>query len=333
MARITQRGSGNFPGDSDSGLVLPMPSKLWTPGQTTAVAANYSRSYERAPEKAHALGGQFYPNWQEDAAHIGQVSGQGLGGGAAIMAHLSPSTEAETNRIMALQLVHGTDDKQIAHIAKSAEHAEIAKAAVGRRTGAQRSGDTAAVERENAIIQKHGALSAKSRSKAGLTGTPLSKQSSSAIMKAANVMRGEYEGDPLATLGSRKIRDFGHLIHDPTGYGRAPIDTHYHDAGLDRADIPYEAERGLSAAGRYESFQNAHAMARNEFGDISHGAFMGAIWYHHQMRKAIENPSSLRSRKAAETQLANYQSNPRLSHFMPTTHGLLPSLGKIPTGR
>lgn len=333
MASVTQRGGGG-----DSGLVLPMPHKLWTPGQTVAVANNYSQSYERAPESAHELGGKFYSNWNQDAEHIGSVSGQGLEGGAAIMAHLSPSTEAETNRIMAMQLVHGTSDQQIKHISTAAKHAAISKAAVGRRTGAKKRGDMAAYAEHDAVVQKHNALSAKARSRAGLTDTPLARQSSAAIMNAANVMQGNYTGSALDTLGSMKIRDFGHLITDPHGYGRAPIDTHYHDAGLGRVDIPYkpgagEADRGLSSIGRYEHFQNAHAMARGEFGDVSHGDFMGTVWYHHQMRKSIENPDSMASRRATETSLTNIRANPKLTHILPETHGLLPSLGKIPTGR
>lgn len=328
MARVTQRGS-----NPDPGLVLPMPAKLWTPGQTIAVANNLSTRYETAPEAAHMAGSQFYSNWNEDAQHIGRVTGQGTAGGAAIMAHLSPSTEAETNRLMAMQLVHGTDDKSLRHIAKSAKHAEVAKAAVGRRTAALQRGDLSAAAEHDEVVQQHTALSRASRSKAGLTGTPLSKQASGAIMKAADVARGRYTGDPLATLGSMKIRDFGSLINDPHGYTRAPIDTHYHDAALGRTDIPYTTSRGLSSVGRYENFQNAHSMARGEFGDVSTGNFMGTVWYHHQMQKAVDNPDSLKARKASETQLANYQGNSRLAHFMPATHGLLPSLGKIPTGR
>ena len=310
-----------------------MPAKLWTPGQTVGVAANYTRSFETAPSSAVKLGGQFYSHWNEDAQHIGQVTGQGTAGGAAIMAHLSPSTEAETNRLMAMQLVHGTSDEQLGHIARSAGHAAKAKSAVGRRTAAIKAGDMEAAAQHDIVAQKHTRLSGVSRERAGLAGTPLSRQTSANIMNATGVMRGEHGGDPLATLGSVKIRDFGGLIHDPEGYSRAPIDTHYHDAGLNRTDIPYETSRGLSSVGRYEHFQQAHSLARDEVPDVSHGSFMGAIWYHHQMRKAVENPGSLKSRKATETGLANYQSNSRLAHFMPAALGLRPSLGKIPTGR
>ena len=106
---------------------------------------------------------------------------------------------------------------------------------------------------------------------------------------------GEHGSDPMGSLGHLKLRDFGGLIHDPTGYNRAPIDTHYHDVGVNRIDIPYAQSRGLGSVGRYEHFQGAHERARgivqSRLGlEIPHGEFMAYGVHPPEMSDFNEQP-------------------------------------------
>ena len=332
MARTTQREGAPF---------SPLPAKPWTPQQQGAVASNYSASYRKTPEHLLKLGASFYPNWHEDAQHIGEATGLGHEAGAAVMAHLSPSNEAEKNRIQAMQVVHGMDDRATAHMLKASEHASIAKGAEVRARHAQKAGDMTGASHWGAEHQKHSAMNATLRAKAGIQGTPLGSVTSGFIAKALRVKMGDFgeHSNALDTLGKVKIGDFGRLIADPHGYQRAPIDTHYHDVGVGmRTDIPYTTERGLSAVGRYENFQGAHDIARSRTNkrlgtDLSTGEFMGGIWYGHIQRKINANPSARQARRAVDTELASMRENPKAQPFLPERFGLRPSLGKMDTGR
>ena len=311
------------------------PGGVWSPQQTGAVANNYVQAYQRAPKESLRLGKSFYPNWHEDAEHIGQAIGQSTSHGAAILAQLSPSTEAETNRIQALQLVHGMDDKAYSHMGKAADAAGRAKSAGSSMRHALKSGDTAAASNFHGIHAKAEQENLYHRKQAGIVDTPLGMHGSQFIHKAMQVKHGDIAGHPLDTLGNVKINDFGRLIDNPK-YERAPIDTHYHDAGLNRTDIGYNESRGLGSVGRYEHFQNAHQVARGEVAHmigrkISTADMMGGIWYAHQQRKVNENPASMQSRKASDTRLANIKASDAAQPYLPERHGLRPSLGKIKT--
>lgn len=306
---------------------------LWTPAQTGLVASNYVSAYQRAPAESKRLGKQFYPNWNEDAQHIGGVVGKSMAHGAAILAHLSPSNEAELNRMHALQLVHGMDDRAYRSMGKASEAAGRAKSSEVKLRNAVKNEDFSAANVHQADYDRASAENKYHRGKAKLTGTPLSSQGSTFIYKAMQVAHGVHDADPLGSLGNVKIGDFGRLIHDPK-YERAPIDTHYHDAGMNRTDIPYKAERGLSSVGRYESFQNAHQIARGEVSSmigrkISTADMMGGVWYAHQQRKVAENPDAMKARKASDTKLGNIRASKGAQPFLPENFGLRPSLGKI----
>lgn len=315
----------------------PTPAGIWTPQQSAAVTRNYIKAYRNTPVSHLKLGEQFYPEWHEAAGVIGSLRGQSVAHGAAVLAHLSPSNEAETNRIQALQMASTLDDSALANLVKAGEHQSLAQSAGLRAT---RSKDLSSSERKDYAdaAEYHASEKARLKDAAGIKGTPLGRLGSRELGNAAAVLLGHHDDDPLASLGSAKIFDFGGLIHDPYGYSRAPIDTHYHDAGVSRTDIPYKAARGLEASGRYENFQRSHASARNIVSemlgvDISHGAFMGGIWYGHQQRKVNTNPDARQSRLSKETDLARVTSNPAFSHFMPEAFGLAPSFGKIDIGR
>jgi hypothetical protein len=318
----------------------PMPSKLWTPKQTLTVAQNLSRAYLNAPPEALQHGAQFYPEWEQTAQHIGQEIGQGQEAGSALLAHLSPATEAEMNRIMGLQLVHGGlgSSRQMSALRSAAAAAVEAKGFKARETAAKKSGDTRGAARWNAEYEKAKASAQAHRRRTGIGGTPLGTQASGAILNALNIREGNV-ADPLGSLGDIKIGDFGRMINDPYGYERPPIDTHYHDVGVGRTDIPYATSRGLSSKGRYEAFQTAHRQAHaqtvEELGidpsEIPHSAFMGGIWYAQQMRKAVENPDSMKARLASITKLSNIRRNAKFAPYLPESHGLSPAFAKVGT--
>ena len=330
MARnITQRAD---PGEGEG--FAPMPSKLWTPRQKQLVTGNYVRAYQNAPDVARQHGANFYPSWHEDAQHIGQAIGRDTNAGAALLAHLSPANEAEQNRIHALQVTHGVSDRQEKHLLKAGQSASMATGAASRRTHALKAGDTVAASRWDAEAQQHKADTARFRQLGGIKGTPLGGLGSREIANALKVRSGAH-ADALGSLGDVKIGDFGRLIADPTAK-RAPIDTHYHDAGVNRIDIPYAQSRGLEAKGRYEHFQGAHEAARQQISrqtgvEVSTADLMGGIWYAHQQRKVEGNPSARKARLASETKLSRIRGSKSAQQFLPERFGLKPSFGKIAT--
>jgi len=318
-----------------------MPSGLWTPRQKQMVTSNYVRAYMSASPEQRRMGAEFYPGWNEDATHIGEHIGRTLEHGAALMAHLSPANEAEQNRIQALQLTH-TDftSRQVRNVLAAGEAASRHTGAISNRTHAMKRGDTAAASHWNEEAERHAADVAKLRSKSGIgADTPLSSLGSREVANAMRVREGigEHGSDPMGSLGHLKLRDFGGLIHDPTGYNRAPIDTHYHDVGVNRIDIPYAQSRGLGSVGRYEHFQGAHERARgivqSRLGlEIPHGEFMGGAWYHQQQRKVYGNPDAMRARRASETKIGNIRASRAAQPYLPERFGLRPMFGKIDTG-
>jgi hypothetical protein len=328
MARTTQRGTS-------AGSDWTKTPALWTPQQSTAVSQRYERAYQRTPSGLLHTGAEFYPTWHETAHHIGGQIGGGVEHGAAVLAHLSPANEAELNRIQGMQVVHGLSDKQMGHLVKAGASAARGHSATSSRSAALKRGDTVAASRYHAEAEKHGAETARLRGKAGIADTPLGRLGSREISNAIGVVRGNYKGSPLDTLGSLKIRDFGGAIADPHGVSRIPIDTHYHDVGVGRTDIAYTVKRGLESVNRYNHFLGASERARGRASetvgrDIPHTEFMAGIWYGHQQNKANLNPDAMKARKASETTLAGIRGS-ESSRFLPENYGLRPSFGKIAT--
>lgn len=298
------------------------PSGLWTPQRTSSVATTLLNAYQDATPHARNLGRQFYPNWNKDAQYIGDHIGRGVDHSAAMIARLSPTTEAEMNRMMGLQLL-SVDDKSTALVHRSADTAaEAARHPKGSR------------ERESLRGE-----AMRLRGQAGLAGTPLNLQSSVNISHALRIRDGEVD-DPLGSLGQVKIGDFGRTIADPR---RRPqvIDTHYHDAALNRTDIPYDDNRGLSATSRYTNFQTSADRAYERAGrlglidhsEVPANGFMGGIWYSHQQRKVNENENARTARRASDSRIANFLAHsPSASSgrsWNPEHHGLVPSLNHI----
>lgn len=306
-----------------------MPTK-WLPQQTAAVASRLVRTYEQTPQNLRDAGAQFYPLWNETAEHIGTAIGKTTEHGAAILAHLSPSNEAEMNRMQGMQIAHSMSDKALAAMVKAGEHSTMAKSfEVRSRSAVPGSPEHSSLLAEHA---KHTAEVQRLRGVAGVVGTPLGNLGSREMGNAARVILGEHDDDPLGSLGSMKIRDFGGDIADPSS-PRVAIDTHYHDAAVGRQDIPYQANRGLEAVGRYESFQHASSLAHERVRamgiDIPHPAFMGGVWYQQQQVKAQNNPNARKSRLASESKIARVRADPANQAFLPESHGLPPSFNKI----
>lgn len=292
----------------------PAKQSLWSPQRMTDLARNAVKAYSGAGPTHRALGARFYPDWHEDADFIGHRAGLSTEHGAAMMARLSPSTEAEANRLMAYQL-HHVDSRATAHIHESAA---LATQAMGKGLSE---------DHKDALKAHSKAL----RVAAGLPGTPLNLQTSSNISVALRIRDGEAGAHPLDTLGQAKIRDFGGLIHDP-GATRQPIDTHYHDALHGRTDIPYNQNRGLGSTGRYEAHQESARRAYETAGrkgaldprETNPGAFMGTVWHAQQEAKVRANPDATKARKAAQSRLTNFLSSSQAHHWDPAVAGQRP---------
>ena len=298
---------------------------LWTPDRSHVYVENLVRSYRTAPTKARVLGHQFYPDWHEDAATIGQHVGRDVEHGSAILARLSPGKESNLNRLMGYQTLH-IDDKAIHHLRNAAEAADL----VGALEREHGQGGKRVPTDESEHYRRMGLAE---RAKAGLPGTPLGEQRTSDILHAIDIRNGAVP-HPLSQL-NMKIGDFGHAIHDPWGYQRVAGDTHLHDAALNRYDIPYKVPKGtpdpraLGNATNYERLQDVHSRAYH-FGvgrgyinpeETPPNAHMGTVWYHHQMNKALQNPGSAQVRKATETKLRTYLSHPDARRWDPRSYG------------
>lgn len=310
-----------------------MTPTIWTPQRSTGIATRLVRSYMGAPDEIKELGKQFYPVWNQTAEHLGRTAGLTTEHGAAIMAHISPKNEAELNRIQAMQLVHGVSANVHESMVRAAGHASAAASARGRMRGVP---DGSPEHRELAAeVEHHNREVEAIKSRSGLKGTPAGSLGSREFGKASAVILGHHE-DPLASLGVLKRRDFGGDIADPHS-SRVAIDTQYHDAALGLTDVPYDLDRGLTNANRYEHFQQASAAAHHRVRevtgeDISHPEMMAGIWYNHQLLKASVNAGSNSARKASETKINSIRRNDAFRLFLPETHGLVPAFPKI-TGR
>ena len=240
----------------------------WSRHLRDTVTDNYLNTYMSAPSHLRNMGEQFFPNWNEDAHHIGEMIGRSPAHGAAIMAHLSPSNEAELNRIQAIQLADqlrrtGDDPAWNDAVQGASMHASAAKSAKQRA----RSASGRDKDRLLALSAHHVEQAAKARSALGFGGTPLSGIGSREL---ANAVTAYHSSDPLETLldanGARmKVYHFGHNIDDFEHYDVPTIDTHAHDAGLGRVDIPYKVNRGLESQGRAEGFQEAMRDAHRKY--------------------------------------------------------------------
>lgn len=274
---------------------VPGAAKEWTPQKKSALASNIVNHYNETPDYLKHLGAQFFPRWQNDARVLSSSIGeQGTEHGAAMLAHLSPSTEADANRMMAYQTLH-IDQEQAHHIHTAAELDSQKKSLQGLRQK-----DPSA----NKLYMELGRRVTEHRRLARLDGTPLAGQTSTAISQALKV-RDKHYSDPLASLGGFKREDFGRNIASGGNEARQTIDTHYHDAILNRTDIPYDAVRGLGSKGRYEGLQETAGMAHKrlvERGQI-HPEFnrpndmMAAVWHRQQVLKAGDSGG----RNAAES--------------------------------
>lgn len=301
-------------------LGVPGAGREWTHQQETVYAHNAVQRFKQASPKAHLAGRQFFPTWQEDADYLGQQStNPSVERGATILARLSPATAANTNRLMAHQLMT-IDDRAAAHIHAAAEHSAAVASLRSKRPKV--AGDAAAIEALENQVKFHLAAS-------GIKGTPLGQQSVRDVSKALRIRDGEHE-NPLESLGQRKIRDFGEAIASGGRTARQTIDTHYHDAMLGRTDIPYAQSRGLGAVGRYEGFsrsaERAHSVAVRqgliEEGPTSRQDFMATAWTQQQQQKLAENPAARKARKADATRTVNMlAAHP---HLDPARQGLRP---------
>lgn len=300
---------------------VPSRASDWSPQRETHLASNVVKSYQQTSAATRHLGAQFYPTWQEDAHEIGSRAGHGVEHGAAMLAHLSPTTEADANRMMGYQTL-SLGDKATAHI-----HAAADKAGVLARLPhpAKRT------DEQHAIAEKLGSEIKEHRRAAGLTGTPLNLQESRAISKSLKVRDGE-DNDPMGGLGELKKRDFGTAIATGGAAPRQVIDTHYHDAIVGRTDIPYATDRGMQSKGRYEGLSRvadrAYDYAKNRgILDEDHqkpNDFMAATWYNTQQRKADANPAARKARKATETKNQNFLHGSQSHLYDPAKFGQRP---------
>jgi hypothetical protein len=302
---------------------LPGAANDWSSQKKSAIASNLVSRYQNTPPEIKRLGAQFFPTWQEDAGNLSSRLGHsGTAHGAAILAHLSPTTEADANRMMAQQVMH-LNTAQTAHV-----HAAAELDTQRKQIASQRKVDPMADRAYNDMtrqIKEH-------RTKAGLHLTPLGLQASGAISQALKVRDGHYDADPLASLGGLKREDFGRTIASGGTTERQTIDTHYHDASVNRLDIPYDANRGLQAKGRYEGLQESAGMAfkrLQERGEL-HPEFnkpndmMAAIWHDQQQRKMKISPDARAGRKAAETRNQTFLQAANAHLWNPAAQGLRP---------
>lgn len=316
----------------------------WSRHLRNAVASNYYNTYVNAPSHLRNMGEQFFPNWNEDAHHIAGMLGEGhtVEHGAALMAHLSPSNEAELNRIQAIQLAHHIRDDHFTPSRMDAmeEASQMASLAKGLGTRARNAEGS---ERGRLLDQKAHAEMVKdaARRHVGLEGTPLGGIDSSVLF---NAVRSTTSSEPLQTLRNSKghpmkIFHFGHNIAHWEDYDQPTIDTHAHDAGLGRIDIPYAVNRGLESVARVGAFQDqmarAHRRYTNETGsDVPLSGFMGGLWFPHLQRKVFESDDANAARKASETRLTSIQNDPANQMWIPGRGehaSIRPSFGKIQT--
>lgn len=302
---------------------------LWTPQQAGLVTNRYSAAWNNASPHQREQGRLFFPMWNNDAQHVSKMYGGNMEQSAAMAAHLSPGTSADINRMMAFQMGHLSDSQRDVKIPEA--KAIFDENPLPKKDQVNRKGETVltkagnpkqVVDRAHPDYEPLMERREKARTDAGIIpGSPLRFQSMDNIARAAQAMTHE---DPLSTLGKVKISDFGHTIADPT-WPRAPIDTHIHDAGMGRTDIPYDVDRGLGALGRYGNFSAAltasHQMTAPQ---ENMGDYLGGIWFHQRDTKYAQNPNSATARKAHESKVKSLYSHPESQLWVPESHGRPP---------
>lgn len=341
---MTELNRNQFTPLSNRSLPLPARPKQWTEHKTRSLRHNYSQGYMSTPAPLLKAGADFYPTWHEDAQHLADAAGVHLGNTAAMIAHLSPSNEAELNRIQGFQMIHDTihNDRAFSALLEMGQHAHHIASAQNKQRNIAKQGGTGSKEHLEQVMREadHRAALDSLRQQSGLHGTPLGGVGARELTKAAHALILPHE-QAMASLGV-KTGDFGGQIHDPWNYPKMTVDTHFHDAGVGRFNIPYKHDpekgerelRGLSAVGRYRAIQGNSEAARQHVQrtlgqEIEPAAFMGGVWYGHQQRKAEANPASRRTRQTAATRIANITSQRQFQHFLPQTHGRPAAIQRI----
>lgn len=188
--------------------------------------------------------------------------------GAGIVAALSPGTEWEKNKRMAQQIEGYHPDL----FTQGEEIKQQAIADAGMTRGSASSIEAAGREAKAAHYEKYGV-------------PDLAAQSEDNLTKAWRISQGEtpMEGPYVASrakqrgvLGGPKVRSFYGNILDPEDPEPVTIDTHAHDAAVGMK-LPYAQERGLSSAGRYNSFATAYRGAAQSVGIVP-SEMQAAVW-------------------------------------------------------
>jgi hypothetical protein len=245
------------------------------------------RTKQFTPESVTA-GKDWYPIGHEYSQHIGEESGAGTLGGAAILGKLSAGTEWNKNVLQGMQVLNVTD-----------RQANL-------------------IRRASEISKESGEENAKQlRARAGLVGTPLNLQTSSNIDAAIKVRNKEVD-NPMDVFteklsGARKTSDFTYSLASAGEHNAAPVDTHAYDAAMDDYHIPYgTGNNHMKKAGVYNFVQNVYADAHQKAlkqGLVPEGTtlpdFQAMHWVHHINNKIKINKNAAKSAKAQTTQTVN----------------------------
>ena len=309
---------------SDFGL--PGYARDWSPQRKASIANRLVSAYLATPEHYKVLGGQFYVDWNHDAEFISALVGHsGSTTGATMLAAESPRMQADVNRMVTLETAHLGDRQTSAALRAGELYKERARIpGQERRTSAQQE------EHEKLTTEVN-----RLRRKAFTSGGPIMTAGATAenVAKALKIREGVVS-DPYSVLNPLKTTDFAFAVATA---GESPgrgvvVDTHYHDAGVGRLDIPYDAERGLDAQGRYRAIQEASVMAHKrlmESGQLhAHhqrpNDMMAAIWYNHRITKQQMMMAAGRTGSAQQTIMRNLLGHPKSAIWDPAAHGLRP---------
>lgn len=278
------------------------------------IVKNLMRRTKQLTPESVSQGGAWYKSGNQDAEYLGGQFGGGTLGASSAIAKLSASTDWNKNRMMGLQLPK-LDDHATKLIHRSTE---IGREMRGEgRSAEEISGETRAL-----------------RARAGLSGTPLSLQTSDNISAALRVRDNEVD-HPLDVFnlkknGSNKTRDFALALNSAGTHPAAVIDTHAYDAAMDSYHIPYgTGNTHLAKAGVYSFMQNAYADAHQKAlksklvpEGTSLSDFQAMHWMHQINNKVQVNAKAARTANANITITGNLlKNNPDLD---PAKHGLEP---------
>lgn len=274
------------------------------------VANLLKRTREISPETMRS-GSSWYPSGQQDAQFIGEQSGQGRLAGAAILGRLSPTTDWDLNRLMAIQTLH-VPDRGVAAIREAVEMPK---------------------EKDDRLKELAKSKKNKLRETAGLPGTPLGNQTLSNVNTSLKVRNGEIS--PLEAFNihpnrSRKVSDFALTLESGGEHPHAVIDTHAYDAAMDSVHVPYNTgNTHMKKAGIYNFIQTAYADAHQQAikqnlipPTMTMGDFQAAHWIHQQNKKKEVSARSSGSRRGTGSFVQRMiAENP---HLDPAKHGLAP---------